>query len=295
MGHYITSVTAIRDAVDQLSWEAKVATPDIARERAFIVHWEGHVAFSREPVPRNHGSASPGARPTLQARWTNREDSSRILAPGELTFKFITDLPGDALARIDAFRENGRIFARLEGKLVVINPRSGVQNPAMPPWLDDITDIMSRGNRPWVDNVFSEPYDLREAWCTKILPTLRPPGRVLLELRVALAHPHDETAKRLVALLNEAQGAFDIGGRDGEVGRICYRAIDELRKLVDLAEPRYGQYARDRLGDQIKALGSICNPERHGDRPEHDGLVFDHAMALHVLTATMAVAGVLLQ
>ena len=30
-------------------------------------------------------------------------------------------------------------------------------------------------------------------------------------------------------------------------------------------------------------------------RPEHDGMVFDHTMAVHVLTATMAVAGVLLQ
>ena len=112
---------------------------------------------------------------------------------------------------------------------------------------------------------------------------------------VYLSHAHEETATRALSHLAEARKTFDEGGRDGEVGRICYRALDELRKLADSIEERYGKFGKDRLVEQINDLKSLCNPERHGDAPHHDDLKFDRVLAQHVLAVTSSIAGVLLR
>jgi hypothetical protein len=292
--HYIKSVAAVRDAVDRLQWEARISTT-FGPEPAFIVHWEGNIVFSGDPVRSHHGQGLSTSRRTLPARWANRETSARVLRPDESKFEFVTELPGEALDRIESFRDGGRLFARLEGKLFIVSRNPGHRDQPQMPWLDDVVDIMGRGNRPWSDDVRSEPFELREVWCSQVLGTLRPPGRFVLDLQVPTASPEGEVAQRALAHLDEAKKTFTEGGREGEVGRVCYRALDELRKLVDRVEPRYGRFARDRIAGQIKETQSICNPERHGDRPEHDDLTFDRALAQHVLAVTSSIAGVLLR
>ena len=293
--HHIKSCLAVRDAVDRLHWEVLISTSDLSRDQAFVVHWEGCIVFAREQLPSNQGSAPSANRPTLPARWTNRENSSRLFGRGEVTFALVTDLPGDALQRIDSFRENGPLFARLEGKLVIVHQGPGIGGKYERPWLDDVAEIMGRGNRGWTNNVIGEPFNLRDIWCTQVLATLRPPGRFFLEVRVPLGHPHEEAAKRAVAELAKAQKAFDEEGRYSEVARACYVALEELRKLADRIEDDYGKFARGRFLDQIKETMSLCDPERHADRPHHDGLVFDRTLALHVLAVTSSIAGVVLR
>jgi hypothetical protein len=293
--HYIKSVVAVRDAIDRLEWDTRISAP-FGSAPSFVVHWEGNVVFYKEPIASNQGMGPSFPRRALAARWTNRENAARVLRPDESTFTFVTELPGDALDRIESFRDGGRLFARLEGTRFVVNRDPGFAVPNQPklPWLDDVADIMGRGNRPWTDNVWSEPFELREIWCTQVLATLRPPGRFVLDLQLPSASADGDTAKRALDHIANAKKTFIEGGRDGEVGRICYRALDELRKLADGVEARYGKFGRDRIIAQIKETKSLCDPERHGDAPHHDDLEFDRTLAQHVLAVTSSIAGLLM-
>jgi len=84
-----------------------------------------------------------------------------------------------------------------------------------------------------------------------------------------------------------------IGAENVAEGR--ERILDELRKVADRIEERYGAFGRDRIVAQIKETKSLCDPERHGDAPHHDDLKFDRPLAQHVLAMTMSIAGVLLR
>ena len=128
---------------------------------------------------------------------------------------------------------NGRIFARLEGKLVVIQPRPVICGASLPPWLDDLVDIVARGNRPWTDGIRSEPFDLRDAWCTQILPALRPPGWVLLEVQVPIGHHTHRHHRARRSWLCHAPSAQRLEG-DADVA-------GDVRPARPLATPRLGE------------------------------------------------------
>lgn len=262
--------------------------------QAFAFHWDGRVVFS---VTAHGGHGPPEGRLALVARWTNRNDSGRFQVPRETLFEFATDLPGDALDRIESFRDGGRLYARLEGRLFVIYRDEHVpKSSTTRPWVDDAVALLGQSQRTPCADVSSEVRELtRDVWCTEVLATLRPPGRFVFDVRVPIGDADEEGAKRALAHLAEAQKTFDEGGRDGEVGRICYRALDELRRLADHTEKRYGMFGRDRLIAQIKETKSLCDPERHGDSPHHDDLKFDRPLAQHVLVVTSSIAGVLLR
>jgi hypothetical protein len=294
----IKSASAVRDAVDRLEWRVVTATDFFGSriDRAFVIHWEGAIAFYRHAVPKGADMGSQTAKLSLVARWTNRERSARLHTPTEATFEFVTEIPGEALDRIEHFRDGGRLHARLEGKLFVIQEERESKKTGHRPWIDDALRLMADYDRmPCVD-LRSESFELtRDTWCTEILATLRPPGRFVVDVRVPIGQAHEDGAKRALDHIRDAQKTLDEGGRDGEVGRICYRALDELRKLVDGVEERYGKFGKERLIAQIKETKSLCDPERHGESPHHDDLKFDRPLAQHVLAVTSSIAGVVLR
>jgi hypothetical protein len=144
-------------------------------------------------------------------------------------------------------------------------------------------------------NIQSEPFELtRDLWCTEVLGMLRPPGRSIVEIVAAKAADLSERALHALTHLKDAQTAFD-QGRWAETARTCYRGLEELKALTQSIETRYGRHGKGCVVEQIKAVCSLCNVERHGEVPHHDGLEFDRGLAQHVLACAWCIAGLVLQ
>src|SRR5688572_13616431 len=112
--HIIEKVNAEKGAIDRLEWSVRAhVAPGGNRNRPiFILGWEGQIVFYREPIPSSIlPSPTHPPRLALAAPWINRAKASRLFVPSEVIIAFRTELPGDALDRIERFREGGRLFA----------------------------------------------------------------------------------------------------------------------------------------------------------------------------------------
>ncbi len=292
--HVIENITVERDAVDRLHWRVCVATDFFGtwQDQAFAFQWEGVAAFYR--------GAPAGQRLQLAAAWANREQSARMRTPGQTRFEFVTELSPNALDRIEEFRSGGRLHGRIEGKLFFVyrdgpeGNSGGSRVPGRVPWVTELVTQMNDFGRSMAADIRTEPFELtRDLWCQEVLGKLRPPDRYVLEVQVPLGTADGAAGRRALAHIDEARRAFD-EGRWSEVARVCYRSVEELQQVMDRVEARYGSYARGRIREQAKELRSLCDPDRHGQRPSHDGLVFDRVLALHVLAMTRSLAGVVL-
>ena len=283
--HAISKVVAVRDAVDRLEWEARISTDFYGTNHAqiFLFRWDGRVRFYREPTQSK-------ASLSLSAKWSNAS-AARLFSPGQQELHFTTELTPSALDRIEAFRGGGRIFARVEGMLFLVH-KSGHTGASASEWAVELAQMLGDSRRSLGSTIVSEPLELsRDVWCGEILSVLRPPGRLITEIALPTVSAEGETALRAINHLKEAQLAFD-HGRWAETARVCYCALEELKKASNEVSQRYGEYAKARLLDQIKAIGATCNVERHSEEVHHDGLEFDRALAAHVLASSWSVAGV---
>lgn len=291
--HYITQVVPEPGAVDALLWSVEIRTDffGIRMERIFLAGWSGVIAFYRDPCPGHSMPApDPGRRLTLAAEWVNRDRTTKLLAPQEVSFLFRTQLPGDALDRIDRFRGGERLYARLEGQFMRWsldgNPLEGQ---------DEVEAIVAAAADPgrviWAD-VRSESHELsRDVWGVSVLSVLRPPGIVTLEIRLPTDESASQPLKRALAHLNEAQRALDHNQTD-RVAQIVYRALDELKGCADQVQTSRGEFITRRLLDERKALASICDPERHGERPSGPTGDVDRTLAQHILAAAKSLVAV---
>jgi len=296
----IIGVAPIQDVVDRFEWTVRVGTGfwGLHLRRGYVLFWDGRVAFYLEPVPANIMPGSDLPVKTLPARWTNRDAAARLFLPQETTFKFETELPGNALDRIEEFRNGARLYARLQGKLVAVAQPEGTErhladqrDPDPLGLLRDLARVMGDPTERVHDtDIRTEPFELtRDFWCEKVLGTLRPPGRYVLE--VAAGVPSQDQAAAATAHWKEAQKAFD-NGRHEETARLCARALEELNKLLDALEERYGKFGRERIAEQIKTTKSLCDPVRHAERPHHDGLRVDGPLARHLLVVTASLVAI---
>ncbi len=295
--HVIESVSAVAGAIDRLDWRVRISTDFHGTwlDKAFAFGWCGVVAFDRKAL---QGGSIPGPnhpRLVLNARWLNQMQAARMNIPGTVRFEFTTELPAGVLDRIERFREAGRLFARVEGDLL-FTYRDG-HNPrpeGSAPWLSQAVETLS-ANSSIGDRVITDAYELtRDFWCEEVLHKLKPPGHHVIEIQIPTVDPANSTATRVLRYLDEAQRSFN-EGRWAEVARVCYRALEEFRSVMDPAKQAYGEYACGQLLAQAKEVRSLCNPERHAERGEHDGLEFDRNLALHVLVSTQSLAGVVLR
>lgn len=287
----ITEIRPVEDAIDRITWTVEIATDfwGIAPAHAFAFDWIGDIVFYREHVPSNTMPGPQTPRRSLPARWIRRQYDAQLHVPGPKAWTFETQMPPTAIDALESFRESGRLYARLEGEALVV-----VWDRESDP-LADLASVMGAGHRVPTATIRSEAYELtRDLWCRHVLAAVRPPGRFVVEIAVATANAVNEIGERIMRGLAEAQGAFD-EGRFPEVSRECYRVLDELAKLLDAIEERYGKLARKSFREQITELKSLCNPERHGTQPHHDGLQTDRPLAMHILATTSSLAGVLLR
>jgi hypothetical protein len=206
-------------------------------------------------------------------------------------FEFATDIPSEALDRIEEFRSSARLYARIEGALTLVH-RSQQSGPGG--WYEGLAALMGDFNRVPAAEIRTEPLELtRDYWCRDVLAVLRPPGHHVIEVAIAQPLAKSKVGESALTHLAEAQHAFD-EGRFAEVARVAYRALDELQPILDRVGDRYGAFGRDRIREESKALRSLCNPERHGEQSQHDGLSFDRVLALHVLVGAKNLVGLVL-
>lgn len=290
--HHITKVVPEPGAVDSLLWTVEVRTDffGINMERILLAAWSGAVAFYREPIPGNSMPApDPRRRIALPAEWVNRDKTTKLLAPQDVSFVFRTQLPGDALARLERFRDGERLYARVEGQFMRWS--LGDPNAAF----DQVEAVLMAAREPrlilWAD-VRSEPHELtRDEWGAHVLATLRPPGIVPLEVKLPTVESEAEPVKRALAHLDEAQRALDENKTD-RVAHMAYRALDELKHLADRVQANRGEFIGKRLLEERKALASICDPERHGERPSGPTGQVDRVLAQHILAAAKSLVAV---
>ncbi len=288
----INEVRAVRDSVDRLEWTLELATDFFGTRPndAYVLDWVGRAVFYREPVAPNSKPGPQHPRMTLDANCRNWGRARQLRMPNPTSLVLVSEITSDALEKIERFRDSGRMYVRIEGCLTVVVNES--ENDGHP-WLTDLQRLFGDRRRvPHVD-VWSASFELtRDLWCDEILSTLQPPGRYVVEVL-----PHGvterEAAGHIMRHVSEAREALT-DGRFEEVGRICYRALDELSRLGDAVRERYGKLGRERLADQIQSTKSLCNPSRHGNQPAHDGFSMSRALATHILAVTSSLAGVLL-
>ncbi len=294
--HTIEHVQPFCDAVNGIRWHVRIATDFLTTEprRAYVLQWDGLVSLYRESVPSTTTVGADHPRLTLSTRWANRNWSSRVHSPSDVRFEFVTDVSHEALDAIEEFRASGRLYARIEGILIVIfrGLTDGVDN-----WAEGIKTLMGDNSSTHGQPIISEPLELtRDRWCAQILAMLRPPGRHVIEVQLPLASANDDNstaAKNAIMRLTEATEAFKYG-RYSDVARISYQVLDELRKASAGIMDKYGMFAHKRINDELKALCSICNPTRHAEEPAHDGLSVDRALAQYVLVGSQNLAGLIL-
>ncbi len=161
-------------------------------------------------------------------------------------------------------------------------------------WLESLIRLFGDHSRTISQNVWSDSLELtRDAWSNDVLGVLRPHGRYIFEITVPLGTSNEEIAARAVAHISEAKRAFE-DGRYRDVAKSCYPALEELQKLGDRVETRYGSFGKDRALEQIKALRSFCNPARHASKTDREDVSYDRALGQHVLNSTISLASVFL-
>jgi hypothetical protein len=172
----ILNVTARRDAVDKLIWKAELRATDWGTSRLFLLaSWSGDVVLYHQSIDRGSGMGPQAERIRLSARWlrSGERNAVRTWATSSASLVFETELPGDALERIEAFRGDNRIFARLEGTLFLVT----VRDDEFQSYGGDLEQLMiglSGGGHLDIEGI------ARDLWQTMALwNTLADPQRIL--------------------------------------------------------------------------------------------------------------------
>jgi hypothetical protein len=280
--------TAQSGAIDSLIWKA---TLDFAglwgtdAQQIVIQDWQGDIAFY------HRADLSGGGMISVPATLVGANDHVRYsVGRAPLTFK--TCLPGDAFERIERFRNAGSLVARLEGqlKILCLGPMQSLDNARVQALLRG----WSPGGSNGFVNVDCEPREIRDQWIEHVLPTFGKPNRVLIEATLPKLAPSNEAGVRTVVHLQEADVDFTHGRYKG-AAHAAFRALEALedQELLDGVEAVYGKLVRNQVSKQISALHGVTHKGRHDASQEPTPPIeFDRSLAMHILTATKSIAGV---
>jgi hypothetical protein len=261
------------------------------RERLFIAKWIGEIGFTCHAEDADY---PPGPKKlVLNAHWESEPEGSRLLSHSDKPSTFTCDLGPGILDAIERFRDGGRLFARLQGKLQVFFLKA--HDAPLESVLTEV--LISAGNdrRTLWQELRGDPFELtRDAWCGEILSKLKARRRVVFEATLPEATALEEHGRRALDHLDKADGAFD-DGRYEEAVRLAYMAAEALQQLSAAVEKRYGKLAQKSIANQTSALRTLCNPERHDEsKVDADGHEIDRLMAMHVLASMRSLAAVYL-
>lgn len=295
----IVEVSPIQGVHDVILWTLEMQ-PDwwgTGIRRRLLLEWVGDLVLTREPIPRSSRQTRARTPMRLPTRWIDRERLTKVFSDRTYRFVFETVVPSEALTRIDAFREGGPLFARIEGQMftLVLDEhfirKSGESDPSerlLRAWNQLEDSSMS----VWGE-IYSEPFEIaKELWCSKILGTFRPPGRAVFEMIFPDLATSSDRAGRCIQYLKEAQASLD-DHRPSEAARHVYRVIDVLSQLDESIRARHGEFIAKRLQQQRKELGAIANQERHGHKGADEAPPpISRSMAQHLLTSMWSLCAV---
>ena len=295
----IKSVQAVRGVVDRLYWSVEVEAPGWGQKNYILADWEGEVVFHRQPVTASTWAQVSPAQPglPLTARWMVQGGKVRVGFGQKVEVLFMSELPGDGLARVEDFREGGRLYACLEGEFMVflsgayVDFRMGERRVAD----DTLAQQFSWNGGQVRDQVACSGWELpRDTWNNEVLAKLRPEDRVILELSIPTTGERGEHARAAMKKLDQAQKAFD-EGRYTDVPMLVYVASEFIMNggSAEL-EPRYGEQLSKRIKGHMTKFNGVCNRERHGNEPEQIDMT-DRILAQHLLVVGKSLAAVYLR
>lgn len=264
--------------------------------KRLLLDWTGDVVLTRNPIASNSETSREHAPVRLPARWLNRERVTRVDSRHEHSFVFETILTSEVLNRIDDFRNGSSIFARLEGEmltLIVERTNEDISHPYnQPVKRTELWNQLSEFGRSLWGRVVSEPYELsRDFWSRQILGTLRPPGRVLIEMKLPSAGGQSAIASACLKHLGNAQSALD-DLRLEEVAAHVHRALEETSKLDEVVKSRYGGLITQRLSEQRDALMEVAaRPQPEPDASDGSLPPMTRSLAQHLLLSAWSLCG----
>lgn len=260
--------------------------------RLFVAKWIGEIGFTKSQEPTNGMSPTGPNKLVLPARWSSEPHATRSWARSDTAATFECDVPPAVVDAIDRFRDGGRLFARVQGKLQIWptgSPGTDV-NEVLSNILGGITDPM---RIIWFD-IWGDSIELtHHVWCEEILPALRPPGRVVFEAVLPPSTPTEEHGRRALDHLDAAQRAFD-EGRYEESARLVYKAGEALQPLGKAVESRYSEYTQRRVAEANSAIQALANSDRHDATKGGGRHDTDRLMAQHLITSMKSLAAVYL-
>lgn len=194
----ILDVEARGDIVDTLVWQVELRLSGLSTGHLFLLAgWSGDIVLYKQNIRKGVGMGTQVIRRHLPARWQRFDDrgSVRVWSGATRTLTMETQLPGDALERIETFRGDDRLFARLEGGVFALRVRGEPSQESMHRLEELLFDTLGAHTRQteeiwqstalWRDladpqrilnfTINSESYELsRDRWNQSISSELRP-------------------------------------------------------------------------------------------------------------------------
>jgi hypothetical protein len=291
----IQDVEVVSGLIPSLQWTVKLRLsfgPEM--QRLFPSRWMGEIAFTRQP--EGEGSLSPTGpnKLVLPALWASESEDPPFWSNSDYVQQFRCEMRPDILDGIERFRDGGRLYARVQGKVQVF--RLGTDTTNANSILLALAKSYASIPRDLWHNVWGASYELtRDTWCGKLLGQLRPPGRIILEATIPAGIPTEVHGQKAVEYLDRARRAFD-EGRYTESVRDTYQAGEALQQLNSVVAARYGEKIQKALSAQIGGLHQLCNLERHHQK--HDpsqSMAVDRPLAQHALISLQSLIAVYLK
>lgn len=247
----ITGVKAFCDLRDRLAWEVKLTLPRYTEKGTDTVayfDWVGDIAFYREPL--GTGALGPYPNPnrkSLSARWEvpirSLVSRSKTIECHPVALHLSTDLDTHALERLESFRAGGRLYARVEGRINLL--------------YSSMTDRQLKDPSVSLrETIASESYELPpHQWCEEILPSLLPPGKLLVEIDCSGELDSEPMNERFA----RARRAYYDGRFDDMVAEL-YKVFEQI-PAPNSADDR--DRVRGSLRNVHKGVKELLNLYRH--------------------------------
>lgn len=280
----IKSVSARPDAIDALVWTTELRLVGWGSDQLFLLaSWSGDVVLYRQEVGKGSGMGEQVKRVHLPARWLRADERRALHAWANASREILLEtlLPGDALERIETFRGDDPLFARLEGKVFMFRVMDN-QAESMPANLDKAQADLWQALAFWrgladpqriigVD-FRTETYEVsRERWDREIRGKLR---NQPLDFAPSQASPRFEpnsvmNAKGLIIDIPASLQGARTDFAERRYKQCIEKCIRELSTIQPLASDTNGESMRV----QLKALSGVV---------AHD----EFTLAYHMLIST---------
>jgi len=291
MGEYvIEELKAEADLIDRLVVTVKLAG-GFSGETAVVLGFQGDLVFDVTPMPEGQTGPKIGKH-KLPLRWMCSERSVTVKPSQSKKFEFTAPLSRDALGRLEAFRDGGKLFARVHGEFRVayaMRANAGVPDA----WLDNLKAVIHESGGPAVEGMLTKCSQYNsESWNDNVVSVLKPPGNFVVEFTVLQVDDSGEAAD-VVASLEKAKKALN-GSKHPDFVKELLRTLKLLEAELHRVEERHGEWARSQVEARLTALATLCSSLTEKTALNEPKMKnWDRNLSRHVFADTASLVGFL--